>query len=193
MERLNKSFFIFCLLFSFLAVSCNTGSSEESTEETAEEINEENFSWEAEEDAEFVTTAYSFNLMLQEYGELAQQRANVPAPIMDFAKNSVDYHKNLNEQLSNVAQKSGIALPTAVGENVQDYMENLRDKDGEDFANAYIDVVTDIQDKMTDEYEDAADNAYDPGLRSWAAAELVKIRDREMLVDQLEEVTNEMD
>lgn len=180
------------LLFLFVALlsACGQeGTSAEETEEPAEELNEEmaeGHAWVEEDDAEFMVEAYSYNLMITRYSELAAQKATTPA-LQDFATRAVQFHSNLNDEIEAMAAEKVIALPTGVGENVQEKLVDLQEKEGQEFDEAYTEVLDNIQDKMIDEYEEAAEDASDMNLRNWASSTLPNLKAHELTTEELEE------
>ena len=195
--------FFFLIAFTFsLVFSCNSPSSEEETAESKKEVNEESINQSVTEDvveefkegqADFVVDAYSFNLMLLNYGEVALEKENIPDSIKEFAKSSVTYHSKLNEKLEAIALKKNILLPKGEGENVSEFIEDLRRLEGADFADDYIGVVDEIHDKMISEYQDAIDSEYDIEIQSYAGEVLPTMNQRKELVSELEKYTNEIE
>lgn len=185
--------FLFWTAFLGLAVACNQeGASNQDTKEPAVTVNEElveAHSWLEEEDAAFLVDVYSYNLMIIQYGELAQGQAGAPA-LQDFATRSVIFHQKLNEEIEGMAGAKTIALPAEVGENVKQYVQELKGKDGDAFDEAYVNVLGDIKDKTVKLYEEAADNAYDMNLRNWASRTLPTIKAHALTVEELEERVN---
>lgn len=178
------------LLLAFLlcmATACNQGASNDETKEPAEEVNEELEVMKApEEDAEFLVDAYSYNIMMVRYGQEAMQNASTPA-LQDFANQSVQYHQDLSKEIEQLASERNVALPAVVGEDVEERARQLRDKEGKEFDEAYINVLNDIQDKMIGQFEDAAEGAEDTEIRNWASQTLPDIRAHEQSVEDLEE------
>ncbi|MGK7390912.1 MAG: DUF4142 domain-containing protein [Candidatus Cyclobacteriaceae bacterium M2_1C_046] len=189
-----KSLFSLFVLISFsLLISCNSPSSEEDTEDGAEDINDEKFqSSRAEEDAEFIVEAYSFNLMLIEYAKVLQQKDTVPPRLLQYAENAVRFHSEINNTLKELAQAHQVTLPNQVGENVIEYKEELMEKEGEDLYNDYIEVVDDIQEKMILSYNAAAEGSMDNDIRRFANTILSSIRDRHNEINELDEYVEEI-
>lgn len=195
------SFFIIAFSFLFF-YSCNSPSNEEETEDTTEEVNEESINQSVPEDVaeefnegqeEFVVEAYSFNIMLLDYGEVALEKENIPNPVKEFAQASVSFHKEPNEQLEAIALENNIYLPKGEGENVAEFSEQLRGLEGAEFADDYIDVVSDIQDKMISGYQEAIDSEYGQEIQTYAGEALPIMNQRKELVSELEEYTNEIE
>lgn len=185
--------FLFLTGILGLTMACNQeGASNEDTKEPAEEVNEElveAHSWLEEEDAAFLVDVYSYNLMIIRYSELAMQEAGTPA-LQDFATRSVLFHQKLNEEIEGMARTKTIALPAQVGENVEHFVQELKGKEGDAFDEAYVNVLGDIQDKKVNQYEEAADDAYDMNLRNWASRTLPTIKAHALTVEELADRIN---
>lgn len=180
--------------FAFsIIISCNRPASEEKTEEIAEEINEDRHSGAAEEDSEFIVEAYSYSLMLQEYGQVAMTKPDIPASVKEFAKTSVELNKKYAEELERIALASNVVLPSAAGIDVLEYKEKLSEKQGTEFAEEYMDVVEDIQGKMVSEYQTALDQTKNTQLRDWVQTALPTINNREDRAEVLEEHTDDIE
>lgn len=171
----------------WLATACNQGASTDETREPAETVNEERETIAVdEEDAEFLLDAHSYNLLVVRYGQEAQQNASTPA-LQDFAAQSVQYHQNLNKEIEQLATERNVALPAVVGDDVEEHAMELREKEGRNFDEAYIDVLKDIQDNMIGQYGNAAEGAQDPEIQNWASNTLSDIRAHESTVQTLDE------
>lgn len=183
------------LCIAFLFSSCDPGASEEDTESPAEAINEEKFTGEAEETAEFLTELYSFNLMIRAYNDAALQQADVPGLVTEFAKESNKFHQTMNDSIQHYATNLNVTLPNMVGENVRDYVENITDEEPGEFAEEYVDVIEDIHDRMLMTLSEAEeeDEVIAPQLRVWALASLSEIEERNNAIEQLEETVDELD
>lgn len=178
------------LLFASLlcmAVACNEGASNEETKEPAEEVNQDYEKLRAEEDdASFLVDAYSYNSMIVRYGQEAMQNASTPA-LQDFASQSVEYHQNLKTEIERLARERNVALPAVVGEDVEEKAGEMREKEGRDFDDVYIDVLGSIQGSMIGHFEDAAEDAGDTEIRNWASNTLPDLRAHEQTVETLDE------
>ena len=180
------------LLFAFFSACNQEGASNEDTEEPAEEFTEERveeFDWVEKDDAEFLVEVYSFNIMINRYSTLAVQKASTPA-LRDFATKSALFHENLNNEIENMAASKVIVLPETVGEDVQDYLAELEEKEGPAFDEAYLDVLHSIQDKVINNYEEAAREGNDGSLRAWASGTLPNLKAHAVTVEELKERLN---
>lgn len=176
-----------------LIFSCERPANVDETADNAEDINEESEMVYEEDDAEFVVEAYSYNLMLQEYGQVAMNKETAPENVKQVAQSSVEYHQQLNNELEEIARKNNIVLPATVGENVSDFKQELMEKEGLEFADDYIDVVDDIQSRVYSEYREAATETVDPELQAWIELNLPLFAAREEMIDEMEEYVDELE
>lgn len=176
------------LISILVVVSCGSPTSEEKTEAQAEEINEEQKTTEyGEQNAEFVVEAYSFNLMLQEYAEVAAAKEEIPDAVKQYAQRAVVFHENLNNDLERAASANNIALPQQIGANVVDFKEDLLQKEGEEFTDEYLEAVDEIQRKLITSYQDALLEVTDPQLHDWVKLTSVQITEKEEELNQIQQ------
>lgn len=180
--------FLFALIFPFL-MSCNTGTSEEQTEDQAEEANDENIAETLEEDVEFLVESYSFSLMLQEYGKTVEQSTRIVEPVKEFASNSVALHENLNSQIEEITKGTQVVLPKTTGENTRDLIEKLKSGDMEEATDDYIEATEKIYEQMIAQYRDAFGKAKSVQVRDFAELVLPTLEDRQKKLEELEELT----
>lgn len=176
-----------------VSTSCDTKLSQSSTAERDEEVHGhvQNSQY-AQEDADFVVEAYVYHLALQEYGKVAMSKESVPDVVKQFAEQSIDYYKELNEDLKRTAEANNIQLPKGVGEDVQEVKQELMEQEGVAFADEYFDVVGEVQHDMISRYMKALYTIDDPQLQDWVRLASAKIAEREEIVDQMEEYTEQM-
>lgn len=183
----------YLMILTIAFFGCNPGTSEEDTEERAEELNDAAKTDWAEEDAEFIVEAYSFNLMIQEYARVAADKQSTPAPIKEYAQEALSYYANLNRELMEIAKANNVVLPEAVGENILEHKEELIEEEGAEFAEDFIDTIDDIHRKMIGEYTEANVQSIDESLRTWVSVNLPNIEAREEMVDELRNYADEID
>ena len=188
---MKKLLSIFSLLSFCLLISCNTGTSEEDTEDRAEDINEEKFSAASDEGAEFVVEAYSFNLMLIEYAK--QMENNIPPRVEDYVTNAERFHSQLNSSLEKLAKEHQITLPNTIGENVIKQKEDLLEQEGKDLIDEYLDTVDDIQEEMIMAYQTSAEGVMDRDIKLFAEKTLSSLRNRQELVEELDKYLETID
>lgn len=176
-----------------ILIKCNRPTSEEQTSDPAEDVTEELVNGQAEEDAEFMIEAHTYSLMLRQYGKIAMEKQNIPPAVKEFAETSVKFNENVSSQLTQMTLDTKIILPSQLGENVLEYKERLKEKEGSEFAEDYMDVVGEIQSKMISEYQQAFNDTDNAQLKEWLTVVIPQINRREEEVDALAATTDELD
>lgn len=156
----------------FLATSCTPKAENEDSKEVAEEQNEAKFEdSDIEGDTEFAVKAADAGMLEVQLGELAQQKG-VSKEVKDLGKMMVDDHSKANEELKALAQTKNISLPTSLSEKCQKKYNELAEKSGKDFDDAFTDhMVKDHKDDL-DLFKKQAEKGDDPDLSQWAAGKV---------------------
>jgi putative membrane protein len=129
----------------------------------------------AQEDRDFATEAAQGGLMEVRLGELARQQAK-STEVKDFGQRMVDDHGQANDKLRQIAEQKGIELPQDLSEDAQATYEELQEKSGAEFDEAYVDaMVSDHEDDVAT-FEDYVENAKDAELRSFAEETLPTLK-----------------
>ena len=140
----------------------------------------------AEVDLDFAKEAAQGGLMEVRLGELAQQQAK-STKVKDFGQRMVDDHGQAGDKLMQIAEEKGIELPQDLSEEGQGMYEDLQQKSGAEFDEAYMDdMVSDHEDDVS-VFEDYVENAEDPDLRSFAEETLPTLKEHLALANQTQE------
>jgi putative membrane protein len=140
----------------------------------------------AEVDVDFAKEAAQGGLMEVRLGELAQQQAK-SMKVKDFGQRMVDDHGQAGDKLMQIAEEKGIELPQDLSEERQGMYEDLQQKSGAEFDEAYMDeMVSDHEDDVS-AFEDYVENAEDPDLRSFAEETLPTLKEHLALAKQTQE------
>jgi putative membrane protein len=159
-----------------LIASCNFSQRPADTKEVAEERNEEVFdSNKQERDAQFIVNAAEINMEQIQLGQLAQQRGTT-AHVKELGKRMEDAYTKSQRDLAALAQSKRITIPTSPTDNVKDAYEDLNDKSGNDFDEAYTDMVVSRHEDAIKTFEDATSDRYDTDVNNWAIATLPDLR-----------------
>lgn len=179
-----------CLILSLITAllsfaACERGSNNHQTKELAVEENKPTTEgWGSAQDASFLLEAYSYGLMIIQYSELAQQKAQTPA-LKSFAEQSANWHQKMNKDVAQQAAKKEVALPKAGGDDVQKFINELSALPADKFEQRYLQALHEIQRKMIKQYELAAEGALDQDLRTWANQTLPYLQGHAQAVDEL--------
>ncbi|MDQ2657739.1 MAG: DUF4142 domain-containing protein, partial [Bacteroidota bacterium] len=132
---MKRSILWFVMLATMLAwTSC--GDTRKDSTEMAEDQNEETVPNKTEDDAEFAVEAADGGMLEVELGTLAVSKASSPE-VKKFGQMMVDDHTKANNELKALAQQKNITLPTAIGNEHQRKVEDLRGKTGAEFDKDY--------------------------------------------------------
>ena len=170
MKNIKTLSLLFAAVF-FALVSCGTKNNDDS-KEIAEEQNEEKFEeTDLEDDTEFAVNAADGGMLEVQLAQLALTKGSSPK-VKEFAQTMIDDHSKANEELKTLAQSKNITLPTTLSEENQEHYNDIAEKSGAEFDQAYCDfMVKDHKDDL-DKFKKAADKAEDPDLKSWAAGKV---------------------
>lgn len=181
------------LLFQLL-VSCSSGSDNTQTKELViDDQNRSTQSSTAVADSAFLLDAYSYGVMLVQYSELAMLQSQ-RKDVTSFAEQSASWHKSLNQEIKKVADQQELTLPEVAGDNVHQYMSELRELPADRFDTRYLQVLQEIQGKMIKAYEQqsvaladtaAIENSANPGLQRLISEKLPDLHAHAQAVKEL--------
>jgi putative membrane protein len=141
----------------------------------------------AQEDRDFATEAAEGGLKEVQLGELAQNQAGSPE-VQQFGQRMVDDHGNANDKLMQIAEQKGIELPQEMSEKAQQTHDELEQKSGQAFDQAYMDEMVSDHEKDIEAFEQYVQAAQDPDLRAFAEQTLPTLREHLELAHQTQKV-----
>ena len=83
----------------------------------------------------------------------------------------------MNDELKQLAQNKGLALPADVDDESKKMSDKLSKLSGKDFDKEYINGMVDGHEKVVKSFEKASKDAKDPDLKAWAAKTLPTLQD----------------
>lgn len=169
----------------FAFTSC-TDSTPDDTVEAAEVQNEEVHT-DLERDADFAVKAAAGSMMEVELGKLAVAKG-VSTAVKKFGQSMIDDHSTANEELKALAATKNIALPVAMGDDKQEVVNKLNEKQGAEFDKEYIDyMVKDHKDDI-DLFEDESEKGNDADVKNWAAGKVPILRHHLQMAEEIDNV-----
>src|SRR5687768_16530164 len=152
--------------------ACNNEAKDDSVE-NAEEANEakESTTTVKEDDSEFLVEAASGGMMEVQARELAYTKGQ-SVRVKAFGAMIVRDHSKANEELKALASSKNITIPTTPGEEHQKHINDLNQKSGKDFDNAYMSMMVDDHKADVDKFEKASNDAKDAAVKAFAAKAL---------------------
>ncbi len=130
----------------------------------------------AKEDREFINKAGLSGMHKVRAGQLAVQKAQA-SDVKQFGQRMVDDHTGVNGRLQKLSQQKGLSLSAQLDKKHQDKIDSLAKKTGVDFDKAYVDEMIDDHKSDIDNFEKAAKDAKDPGMKDFAATTLPTLRE----------------
>lgn len=192
---MKRIFKILTLASLFAFYSCNESRREQDQDsnEIAEESNEEKFEdRDMEKDADFVAEAVASNYAEIKMAKLASQRSGNPE-VKEIARMlEADHTKVLNE-LKTLAQQKAITVPVEEKDEAKRKMENLTEKNGEEFDKKWLEQMEDAHEKSINKFEKRADKGEDADIKAFAAKHLPHLKMHKDKIDACQERVKEKD
>lgn len=102
-----------------------------------------------------------------EMGKLAEMKGK-SEHVKKLGKMMAEDHAKANAELKTLAEKKGLELSYAMGNEKQKMFDKLSEKNGEDFDKEYSDMMVDDHEKDIKLFKDQAENGKDADLKTWA-------------------------
>lgn len=159
-----------------LITSCGNPQRSSDTKDAAQDRNEARFDDNKQEnDAQFLVNAAEINLKQIQLGKLAQQKGRT-AHVKELGKRMEDSYTKSQRDLTALAQRKSITIPTSPTDDVRDAYNDLNEKSADDFDEAYIDMMVNQHEDAIKTFEDATTDMYDTDIKNWAIAALPDLR-----------------
>jgi putative membrane protein len=127
-------------------------------------------------DKEFVMKAAQGGMAEVMLGQMASSKGTSP-DVKNFGNRMVSDHGKANDELKQLAQNKGLALPADADKESREFADRLAKTSGKEFDKEYINNMVDDHEKDVNEFEKASKEARDPDLRAWAAKTLPTLQD----------------
>ena len=177
---------------AFMFAACGQKDKPEDAKEVAEEQNEAKFEdTEIENDTEWAVAVADMSMFEVEASKLALERATTPA-VKQFAQTMVDDHSKAGEELKGVASQKNISLPATLSDKSQDKLNDLREKSGKDFEDAYTDCMVKGHKDAVDKFKKQAEKGEDADLKSWAAGKVATLEHHLEMAKAAEKTVDEI-
>lgn len=133
-------------------------------------------------DNDFVTKAARGGMAEVELGKLAQQNGS-DQKVKDFGRRMVDDHSKANQELSSIASKKGVTMPTSLDAKDQATKDRLSKLSGAAFDRAYMQDM--VKDHRTDvaEFKKEANSGTDNDVKQFASKTLPTLEDHLKLAE----------
>lgn len=138
------------------------------------------------DDATFMMTAASSNMLEVQAGELASQQATNPE-VKRFAQMMVDHHTKASQEQMSIASQMNVQLPTALMPMHQAMLDKLQGKTGKDFDEAYMDMMESAHKMDIALFEAKSNNAQAPTVKAFAAKTLPMLKSHQDMATKIED------
>lgn len=139
---------------------------------------------------EFVEETASISRLEVEMAQLAEQKAQ-NEDVRNFAQRMQNDHSEANDRLSNIAQQQeNIQMSQTMEDAHRDELDELRDKEGSEFDEAYLDKTIDNHEELIDKFENMRDNggdAQNQEMSNWIDNRLNTLREHRDEAERIKE------
>lgn len=192
MKTRNNFWSLILVASAFAFAACESKNKPEDTKEVAEEANEAKFEdTEIEDDTEWAVAVADMSMLEVKLSELALQRSTVPA-VKELAQTMVTDHGKAGEELKTLAGQKNISLPAGLSEKSQKKYNDLSEKTGKDFEDAYTDCMVKDHKDAVDKFKKQAEKGEDADLKSWAAGKVATLENHLEMAKTTEKTVDEI-
>jgi putative membrane protein len=191
--KTRKNFLSLILLaVAFTFAACESKNKPEDTKEVAEDQNEAKFEdTEIEDDTQWTVAVADLGMLEVQLSKLALERSTTPA-VKQFAQTMVDDHSKANDELTALAGQKNISLPAALSDKSQKKYNDLLEKTGKDFEDAYTDCMVKDHKDAVDKFKKQAEKGEDAELKSWAAGKVAALEQHLEMAKVTEKTVDEI-
>jgi len=140
------------------------------------------------DDAKFLVEAKSFNLAEKRLTELASTNGYA-STVVETAKKHLEDHKDMEDDLSQLARRERIKLPSDMNDEHQAYVGDLAKADRDDFDKEFLQTMKKLNEENTQRFMSMATDAQDADIRAFSARKLDMLRAH---ADQIERIEKEL-
>jgi putative membrane protein len=138
------------------------------------------------DDATFMMTVASSNMLEVEAGKMASQNA-MNTEVKRFAQMMVDHHTKASQEQKTLATQMNVTLPTALMPMHQSMLDKLNDKTGKDFDEAYMDMMESAHKMDIALFEAKSSNAQAPTVKAFATKGLPMLKSHQAMATKIED------
>ncbi len=174
--HLRKSLLFLSLLLIVLVGFVRCGNRHEmDPKQEAIELNKPNSDATRERDEKFMVQAQEFHFQGIMLGKIGHQRASAEE-VKAMAKILEDAYRTARSELSSLAIRKSIAVPSAATQKVMETVDKLNEKSVEEFDAEYCALILESQKEAIRCFEVYTDGLGDPEIRAWGLSMLPIMR-----------------
>ena len=158
----------FCILISaaIIAACSSSLSYNEALQKNYGRVDPENHN-----DAKFLVDAASYNLLATRLAEAAIN-SGYSASIVALAKENLELHEDMGQELKNLARKEKMVLPAEMNDSHQALLTELTSSDRREFDRNYVRILRSVSEEDSQKFSQMATEAKSEEIRAFAARKL---------------------
>jgi putative membrane protein len=138
------------------------------------------------DDATFMMTAASSNMMEIEMGKMVAQKATNPE-VKQFAQMMVDHHTKATQELKSVASQMNVTLPTTMMPMHKSMVDKLSDKSDAELEEKYMDTMETAHKMDIAMFEAKSQNATEASVKNFASKTLPTLKQHKEKANSIED------
>lgn len=173
MKTISLCLFLALSAWTFQACNENKRNSDDSVENAndANDLNEQADTGQEDDENDFAVKAANGGMFEMELAKMAQQKAT-NKDVKDFAAMMMKDHMAASEELKAIAARKNITLPTTLGKDAQEDVDELTKLTGTEFDKKYVDAMVEDHKDDVKLFQEASITGQDPELKAFASKTL---------------------
>ena len=143
------------------------------------------------EDRDFFEDAAQGGLFEVKLGQVVVKQG-ASEDVKQFAQRMIDDHSRANQELSRLAAKKQMPMPTAIETRDQALYDKLAKLEGAKFDDAYMDAMRKDHDQVVADFRKQASDGQDPDLQKFAQKTLPTLEEHDRMARDLASGRGEM-
>lgn len=188
---MKKLYILFTASTLLFFTACRSDKQKMEDAKHADEMNEDKLTDVEEESAKDLVDLANLNLAEIHLSELAYQKATMDET-KELANMLLTDHRLALAEITAMAQKKGVVLPTTPDANATRDYDRINKKEGADFDKEYADQMVKDHEKAIKTFEDIIDDSGDAEIRNWASANIGGLRTHLEHAKHCQEMSKEM-
>jgi len=127
------------------------------------------------EDQEFVLKAAEGGMLEVELGNLAVKSGTSPK-VKEYGKMMVKDHSKVNQELTQLAGKKQITIPTALSAAGKRQLDSLASQQGEEFDLLYTNMMIASHEQTIGLFQTESNKGQDKELKTWAESKIPALK-----------------
>ena len=142
-----------------------------------------------DEDKTFVKAAAEGGLLEVKLGELAMKNGNSKA-VKDYGKMMISDHSKVNKELTNLAKKKQMEIPTALSPAKQQKYDSLAAVKDNTFDMVYMNMMILSHEQTIGIFQNEASAGTDPDFKEWADSKVPALKHHLEMAESLFQTAN---